>query len=368
MNPILSKTPYTDEDGVYRFTLSGINVSLANALRRIILSEIPTVVFHTETYKDNKCKITKNTGRLHNEIIKQRLSCIPIHSEDPDLVEKYVLELKVKNETDSLIIVTTEDFKIKNKETGNYLKEEAVRKIFPPNPITGAYIDFIRLRPKVGDSIDGEDIELTCEFMVKTAKDNAMYNVASKCAYGFTLDEEKAAKALEELKKQWESEGLTSEEISFNSKNFDLLDKQRYYLENSYDYAIQTVGVYTNEKLVKKGAIILHNKFADFVKMVDEGIVPIVKSETAMENSYDVVLENEDYTVGKVLEYILYEKYYLEEETLSFCGFKKLHPHNTSSIIRLAYNDKADKAMVQQYLRAAGIMAGEVFKKIAEMF
>ena len=57
----------SENNGLYKFTLSNLNVSLANALRRIILSEIPCVVFRTETYKDNQCTIHKNTSRLHNE-------------------------------------------------------------------------------------------------------------------------------------------------------------------------------------------------------------------------------------------------------------------------------------------------------------
>jgi DNA-directed RNA polymerase subunit L len=119
---------------------------------------------------------------------------------------------------------------------------------------------------------------------------------------------------------------------------------------------------------VKKGAIILHNKFADFVKSIDENQVPITKSETTMENSYDVILENEDYTMGKVLEYILYEKYYVEDPIMTLCGFKKLHPHNTTSTIRVAYEGKTEKSTLQQNLRTAAIEAGEVFKKISALF
>lgn len=368
MNPIITKHPYTDDKGVYCFTLSGLNVSLANGLRRIILSEIPTIVFHTETYEDNKCTIFKNTGRLHNEFVKQRLSCIPIHSEDPELVEKYILEVHVKNDTDTIRMVTTEDFKIKNKETGNYLKEEATRKIFPQNPITCMFIDFVRLRPSIGETIEGEEIHLTCEFSIKTARENSMYNVASKCAYGFTLDETKAETYIDNLKKQWQSEGLTDEEIVFNVNNYKLLDIQRQFIENSYDFAVQSVGVFSNEQLVKKGAIILHNKFVDFVKLLDENQVPIIKSESTMENSYDVILENEDYTIGKILEYILYEKYYIENPVLTYCGFKKLHPHNTSSTIRIASKEKIEKSELHPLLRTSAIEAGEVFNKITAMF
>ena len=69
----------SEENDNLTFTLSGINVSFANAIRRTILSDIPLVVFKTSPYEENRATIYKNTTRLNNEIIKQRLGCIPIH-------------------------------------------------------------------------------------------------------------------------------------------------------------------------------------------------------------------------------------------------------------------------------------------------
>ena len=60
-------------DEELQFTLSGVNVSIANSLRRILLSEIPTVVFRTSPNDKNKCTITANTCGLNNEIIKHRI-------------------------------------------------------------------------------------------------------------------------------------------------------------------------------------------------------------------------------------------------------------------------------------------------------
>ena len=54
------------------FTLRDVNVSLANGLRRTILSDIPTVVFKTSPHDQNKASIIVNTTRLNNEILKQR--------------------------------------------------------------------------------------------------------------------------------------------------------------------------------------------------------------------------------------------------------------------------------------------------------
>ena len=51
MKPVLKQI--SEENDVLRFTLADINVSFANAIRRIILDEIPTIVLGTDIYKDN---------------------------------------------------------------------------------------------------------------------------------------------------------------------------------------------------------------------------------------------------------------------------------------------------------------------------
>jgi DNA-directed RNA polymerase II subunit RPB3 len=367
MNPKLSNL--LEDKNVLHFTLSNINVSLANALRRIMLSEIPTVVFYTENYKDNQCKIEINTSRMHNEIVKQRLSCIPIHMKDLELLtDKYIMEVDVKNDTDNIIYVTTEDFKIKNKATGNYLTEEETHKIFPKNHITQQYIDFVRLRPRISDTIPGEQLKLSCEFSVSSAKVNSMFNVVSKCSYANTPDMVKVNEIWDSHEKKLRAEDNTAEEIEFQRKNFLLLDAQRYYVNNSFDFVVQSVGVYDNKEIVVQACVILQNKFVDLIQQIDADTVPIVISETSMKYCYDIVLENEDYTIGKVLEYLLYETYYLKDKRLNFCGFKKLHPHNLESIIRIAFATDMDKNDARQCLRSVCVDAQEVYKKLYEMF
>jgi DNA-directed RNA polymerase alpha subunit len=368
MNPQISKI--SEEDDVYNFTLNGINVSIANALRRIILSEIPTNVFYTETYNDNKCTIqVNNPPRLHNEIIKQRLSCIPIHEKDLDILpDKYILELDVKNETDKTIIVTTEDFRIKNKMNGNYLTREETVRIFPPSIKTNRYIDFVRLPPKIGNEIPGGHIKLNCEFSVSNAKVNSMFNIVSKCTYGNTPDLVKIDSIWESMESKLRSEELTNEEIEFQKRNFYMLDAQRQFIPDSFDYSIQTIGIYTNQEIVKKGCAILQNKFVDMIQMIESDIVPINHSEATIDNCYDVILEDEDYTIGKVLEYILYEKFYQGEKSLSFCGFKKYHPHSSHSVIRIAFNSPSDKTIVRNVLKAACTDAQDVFLKMFKLF
>ena len=367
MNSTISNI--SDEAGVYKFTLDGLNVSLANSIRRTILSDIPINVIKTETYAENQCNILINTTRLHNEILKHRLSCIPIHITELELLpDNYVLEVDVNNETEHLIYVTTEHFKIRNKSNGNYLTENEIRKIFPMCTNTNSFIEFARLRPKISDGIPGEQLKLEADFSIGTAKDNSMFNVVSKCSYGNTLDTVKINEMWEEHEAKLKSNGSPQEDIEFEKKNYYLLDAQRQFIPDSFDFVIQSIGIYENIELVKKACIILQNKMVELITALDSDVVPINISETTMEHSYDIVLENEDYTVGKVLEYLLYDQFYLKDKILSFCGFKKFHPHNTDSIIRIAYIKPADKNMVRQHLKSVCVDAADVYKKIYKLF
>ena len=75
------------------FTIENIDVGYVNGLRRTILSDIPVVVFKTTPHDENKATIITNTSRLNNEIIKQRLSCIPICIKDLGFdLKNYILE------------------------------------------------------------------------------------------------------------------------------------------------------------------------------------------------------------------------------------------------------------------------------------
>jgi DNA-directed RNA polymerase alpha subunit len=359
----------SNENDVYRFTLSNLNVSLANAIRRTILTEIPTVCFITELESTNTCTIIENSSRLHNEIIKQRLSCIPVFEKTMErLPGKFILEINVKNDTDNTIFVTTEHFKIKNKESGEYLSIEETRNVFPPDSITNQYIDFVRLRPKINGVILGEHIHLFCEFSVSNAKQNSCFNVVSKCSYEYTPDIEKIKSVWEQQQNKLLSEEVSPEDIEFQKRNFMLLDSQRYYIPDSFNFVVQTLGIYDNQEIMKKACAIIQNKFVDYIQAVDSDIVPIRTSETTIENSFDIILEEEDYTLGKVIEYILYETLYLKEKTLTYCGFKKSHPHDNFSIIRVAFAEKVDKSIVRQVFRNVCVDAGDIYKIIYKMF
>jgi DNA-directed RNA polymerase subunit L len=365
---------YKEDDDTLTFTLKNVDVCYANAIRRTILSEIPIIVLKSTPYEENKINILTNTTRLNNEILKQRLSCIPICIQDLGIsLKDYLLELDVENNTDTVLMVTSEDFKIKNIATNTYLDEGDLRKIFPPYiPPTGKgeyFIDIVRLRPRLSDDLPGEKIKLTAEFDISTAKDNSMFNVVGTCSYGFTPDNEEIQKQLQIRKQKWADEGKNENEIEFESKNWVLLEGLRYVNKNSFDFIIQTIGIYENDDIIKKACNIIVDKLNFQLNIIQEDVIEITNSDNVLNNSYDIVLENEDYTIGNILNYELYETYYKTNKLLDYIGFKKLHPHDTSSIIRVSFIDETStKDNVKQLLSNVITQAISTLNNIKGLF
>jgi DNA-directed RNA polymerase subunit L len=376
--------PLEETDDVFKFTLSGLNVSLANALRRTIQDDIPAFVFDIET-----CKIDVNTGRLHNEILKHRLQCIPIHSKvivedwlekrpDHNIFEKYVMELDVQNDGEQTIYVTTADFKIKNKTTGRLLTAAELERLFPKDKLTNSNIIFARLRPKISDSVPGEHLKLSCEFTISSAAVNSAFTMVCCSVYGNTVDVDAADKAWEnsELKIREEAtkrgESVDPAEIAFQKKNFQILDRQRYFVNDSFDFNIESVGVYEPRELCRNACAILKHQFNELASEIEVRDDLIHNSESSMDHCFDFVLEHNDYTIGKVLEYHLYDTGFVakgSKPTISFCGFKKLHPHDEHSIIRVNYSAKnAEKSWLKDDIKEACEEAAALFGAIQKKF
>jgi DNA-directed RNA polymerase subunit L len=357
-------------DDELKFTLSGVNVSIANSIRRIILSEIPMIVFRVSPNDKNKCNIITNTCGLNNEIVKHRLSCIPIHIKDVEEfpLKNYILELNIENNTDTTIIVTTEDFVVKDLVSGKPLPKDKIREIFPANDIKGGFIDFVRLKPKAAEELQAKKIHLTCEFDKGTAKEDGAYNAVSTCSYGNTIDDAAQEAKLAQLKQKWKDEGKKENEIEFEATNWKLLEGKRIFKKDSFDFIIQTIGIYTNVELLVMACSIMFEKLNNLDTIIQEDKLDIKVSENTMKNCYDITLENEDYTIGKVIEYSLLTLFYESTNSLTFCGFKMLHPHDSFSLIRIAYREPVEISTIKGNLITSINYSTEIFGKIRKEF
>ena len=368
---IVSKT---DENNQLKFTIDRINVSLANALRRVILSDIPTFVFRVYPHSECRSTITVNTSRIHNQILNQRLSCIPIHVSDMDpSIKEYQLEINVTADGNEIRYITTKDFRLKNKTTGKYLTDVKCHEIFKQNEITGDYIEFARLLPKMSEYSEGEQLTMTCDLDIGTAKEDGAFNVVCTCAYQMTMDAAKVDEAWRIKEAELVKEGIAtvgSEEMKAQRKNWSLLDAQRFTKDDSFDFVVETVGVFTNAEIVHKAAQIMINKCTKFIKDIESGENHIIPTVSTIQNGFDIELKGEDYTLGKVLEFFLHDKHYAEDQTVTYCSFRKIHPHNPDSMIRVGFAETVgvDEGIVAQYITTCARDAIVVFEHIRAQF
>ena len=362
MEPSISNI--TESNNVLEFTLRGVNVSIANSLRRVS-SEIPSVVFRTSPHESNKAVFEVNTTRMNNELIKQRLSCIPIYADASNFpLDKYMLVIKKQNNLTNVDYVTTADFQIMNLDTKQYDKELA-SKMFPPNSITGDYPELVRLLPKVSDDIEGEQLVLTCKFDIGTSKEDSAFNVTSTFVYSNTMDPAKVKAAWAERKTEL-SKTLNADEVLFAEKDWKLLDAQRHFIEDSFDFKVETVGQINNRDIVSRSARLMIKKLEKLKDTIQSEQGIITSTESTIPNCFDVLLKNEDYTLGKAVEFVIYNTHY--NNTIHFCGFRKPHPHIDESIIRLGFKGPTDKVTVTTYIVNAADELIKVYNSIGKVF
>ena len=378
-------TDLTDEDTTTRFTISGVDVSIANGLRRIILSDIKSVVFRAFPHSESRITVKSNTSRINNEIIKQRISCVPIHITDVDFpIDDHLVELTVHNTGDGIIFATSKDFKIKNLKTDSYLMDDAVRSIFPPDPISGDWIDLVRLRPNTHGHHKGEEIVLTAELDWGSQSDDGAYNAVSTCTYTNTIDPIEANKQWiireKELKANMTSDGMetSKQQLYMAKQDWNNLDAHRSFKNRSFDFSIESTGVWNNHYIVKLGCeamIVRIRRFAAAIQT--QRSVLIQPSNTTIRNAFDITMHDEDYTLGKVIEHYLYNDYYLMDGVaaskarpiLTFCGFSKPHPHINESLIRLALTNTPDDINeIVNLVISASNRAIDVYSNILQYF
>ena len=365
-----------EEHDIMTFNISNTNVSIANGLRRTIMADIDIAVLDTN---EGAITIENNTTMFNNEILKQRLGCIPVIMNDlNDSVKDLKLVIDRVNTSNSLEYITTKDFKLFDKKTDKELPEKKVRELFPPNKQTKSYILFARLKPQISKEIKGEQLKLTCNLNIKKAKDSGMYNVVSSCAYKYAVDKIKQNAEWEKVEQniinsiEEVNASQLQQKIDYEKENWFNHEGLRFTKEGSYDFCIETVGIYQNKQIIIKACDVLILKLNEIKNASENSKLFAVKEmPVALKNSFDIVLYNEGYTIGKILEYVMHYSYY-RKKLLSYVGFSKAHPHDVNSVIRLAFTDEnADVANTQnvvEILHNSCIIAANVFKEIKTNF
>ncbi len=164
--------------------ISGIDPSIANAIRRVMISEVPTVAI-------DKVHLWQNTGVIQDEILCHRLGLIPIWVPDIDSVES------AKDEGDDFDISGAIKFKLHVKCPMDYpkgqnlhvyskdLKFEAQTRAqqewkLPPHPVHPDIL-IAKLRP-------GQEIECELYCLKGTGKIHAKWSPVCTASYRLMPD------------------------------------------------------------------------------------------------------------------------------------------------------------------------------------
>jgi DNA-directed RNA polymerase subunit L len=276
--------------------------------------------------------------------------------------------IKVQNDTDSIRYVTTRDFQIKDIVSGKFISSTEIDKIFPPSPPPAqGYILFTRLRPRLSANIPGEEIDIESKISISTAKESGMYNMCSTVTYFMSTDPVQQNAQWAILRDKSETDGTSAADIEKERKNWYAHDAKRFVKKNTYDFILETIGVYSNIELIHTACDVLINKFTQLRETATQHGLEIIRSKNTLPNCFDMILKDEDYTIGKVIEYIIHEDYFEHNKQLHYIGFIKEHPHDEDSIIRISFlKEVPEKEAINSIIEYVTQVAIKIFTHIKD--
>jgi DNA-directed RNA polymerase subunit L len=336
-------------DSTIKFEIENVDVAIVNALRRVILAEIPNVAFAIDLHGgESDVIIHKNVSSLHNEYLMHRLSLVPLCFDEDEIDEfesnNFKFVLKAKNTGREMMDVTTGDIEI-HDQNGKRL-DALAKKVFPTNPITKDYILITQLKPNYIDPSKGDEIDIEAHAVVDIAKRNACWTPVSICTFHNNIDEEKAN--LQFVEYQAKNRSLSRSEAK---RRFDTLERQRcfktneYGEPNSFTFTVESECRMRPAYIVRKALDVLISKITGLIVKVADC------KETVLPNSVvSLEIPGEDHTIGNLLQALTYNMYIRDSGRIDYIGYYVPHPLEDILVVRVKTKDgpPSAKPIVQQ--------------------
>jgi DNA-directed RNA polymerase subunit L len=366
--PTLMTTP--DRRITGRFVLEGTSTTIANTLRRAILTETRSVGFRADLSQTTNpgIQIRKNTSVIFNEMLAHRLTLLPLGVVRVDEFDptRYECILRIKNERKgpidaaNMLHVKASDFTVREKQadgTFETLPTPAVQALFPADPITKDTTLLVSLRPQWNIGQPAEEIDLTAYPVIGTGREHMGFCPVAQCSFGNTLDTDPVRQDsffqawLRDFKKVSDSAALAPEALDNYKKEWSTISIQRCFLVNergepsSFDFTIESVGIRPVPDLVAEGIQAVIRMVEPYVSL-DTGSAGTLGVATqpvdSRMNGLDVVFQEQEHTLGNLLQTILTEMY-LDTEApdapITFAGYKVRHPLHRVLTLRLGFRE-----------------------------
>lgn len=355
------------ENGVLSFIISGdeqngLDVSIVNSIRRILLSEIPTVAFRTDEGTNLDIKIEVNKTSLHNEFILHRISLIPLFINPQEYDRNLLFHLSVKHDgQESFKFVTAEDFNIYplkddidedtdlsildinnydlKKKMSNVEKANLLRPFKDPFNNNDNYIMITELKnTNTPDTF--QELSFYGVPSISVAKEHARWQAVSNATYTYVKNDELFQQV---AKDKCDIKGITNDEDKEKYiQSLELSESERYFYKDingepfKYEFTIRSEHFHTSKDLFIQANEIMIEK----LKMIKDHLILMIKGgESSIlvkqhtntngqeaENVYDFIITDQDDTLGNVLQSHIVKNFITDESLISFCGYKRSHP------------------------------------------
>jgi DNA-directed RNA polymerase subunit L len=280
--------------------LRNFPVSFCNALRRILIGKIPTVVVRD-------VKIIENTTQLPHEMLKHRMEMLPINVMTTDSTTikdgKLLLDIEaVENRN-----VTSDDFV--TSPPGLIMKDRDL----------GSPLLFLKMR-------NGESVNIEA----RLALENDQVSQVCTATTGWHVDLELAKQA----RKEYEDSGN-------DVRVFDNMLVQRYFSRddrgrpNWIDLSIESVGVLKSKDILTMGLLILRKQVDEYVKEALDNI-----QKESDEGTYSISIENGGHTIGYLMQEVIYS-----DSNVNFVSYDIPHPLKKTMVLRFNTSKKPDSIL-----------------------
>lgn len=343
------------KNNLMSFDINNVDVSVVNAVRRVIISEVPTVAFAFDPNgKENDLKVVRNTGSLHNEFLCHRISLLPLHFSQVDIENfdssNFNFVLKAKNETSDMMEVTTQHFEIFDSSGSKY-SDDFHKSIFPPDNFTGDFPIITKLKPNLFDKNKGDEIHVLGTASLDIGKSHCRWSPTSLCCYYNNLDDKAVETGFEAYQKQHSSSKLSPQELR---ARFDTMEKYRYFAVNDYNepcsfrFSLESECGLSPAYIVEKSFHVLIGKLKQFIINLED------KNKIKMDSNQGMTyftVDNEDHTLGNFVQAMLYNiciRYdESDDKVLSYIGYHKPHPLENNIVIKIKTESNDPVKVVQ---------------------
>ncbi len=394
-------------DGELRFVLSGdddygFDKSLANAIRRVLLTDIPTVGFNLyPSGENNDLTMTVNNSSLHNEMLMHRIALMPLYINPINYMRNHLFMCKVKHDSvEPFKFVSMNDVEIYPLKSGfqerldhyfdesydmspddervlkeqlsvvnieNYdlekpLSQKKKDEIYKPYKFRGNTHYCLITELKTTNTEDTyQEIQFYGSPSVGFGYQDAKFQGVSQATYSFHIDENMVN---EVLKDKTSREDIPEDERESYERKFRLSESERYFYRdntgeaNSYNFAIKSNHYFDAENLFKMSIDILiqkcENLKLEFIQFIKEE-VSRVSIDKDKEYIYQYLVEDESHTLGNLIQSHMMRYSVNNDTIINLIGYKKPHPLEDKIVFIVSMNKAHKLASADEVVKVQSV-------------